>query len=332
MAIFGRQNAGLCSPQLTGKRFQSDERRYELFAESDHDEVTKFGDSNGAHSAHTYWWPVDEDGDGLLDHLIVLCGDGFSDVDLAALRTLNRIRQYGSRADLLLTPVFEGKWEECRSSILHRSEMTCDFVSATPYFCPVHLTRRSGKRRSLKDHILQTLATLDLPKAQRIDEIVFDYDPSSLGRLGMRDPRQELIAHVKENLQGTSADVLIERGGFVVAHLDAPLPTAATDLDDHRYPRACVRDPDDPSPLGINRGLFVGHGERFVPAPAFHRARTANDRAKGRGVMLQIKFPSPRPSRPFAIGQFCHFGLGLFVPAGSGGFVQERATIVSSRV
>lgn len=243
----------------------------------------------------------------------MLCRNGFSVRDAAALRALSRVGQGGSRAALLLTPVFEGKWEDCPGALSASRDATCDFVSATPYFCPVHLTRRSGRRRSLKDQIDESLAKSELPAADRIDEIVFDYDLSSLGGLGPHDHRQRLVAHLQRDLQGASGDVLVGRGGFVVASLNAPL-AAATDIRDLRYPAACIRDPDDPAPLGMSRGLFVGRERRFVPALGFHRVRTEEDRAKGPGVMLRVRFGSSQPARPFAIGQFCHFGLGLFAP------------------
>jgi CRISPR-associated protein Csb2 len=314
MAIFGRQNAGLCSPQLSGKRFREDERRYELFTELGAEQVVPFCNGVGSHSDHSYWWPVDEDGDGFLDHVIVLCKSGFSDRDAAALRALSRVRQHGSsRSDLLLTLLFEGKWEDCPSS-LARPGPTADFVSATPYFCPVHLTRRSGRRRSLKAQIGRSLQESYLPAADRIDEIVFDYDPSSLGRLGQRDPRRHFAAHVQNDLKGAQGELLVERGGIAAGTLTALMPIPATDLEDIRYPNACVRDPDDPVPLGMSHGLMVAAGQRFVPSLAFCRVRTTDDRAKGRGVMLRVRFGSSQPARPFAVGKFCHFGLGLFVP------------------
>ena len=315
MAFFARQNDGLCSPQLSGKRFQDDARRYQLFSEADGDQVVKFSAENGSHAAHAFWWPVDEDGDGFLDHLIVSCGNGFSRRDVAALVALNRIGQSGPRADLLLTPVFEGNWEESPSGFV-RSATTLEFVSATPYFCPVHLTRRSGKCRSLKDQIRRSLSKIGSPLADRIDEIVFDYDPSSLGDVGASDPRQQLLTHVQADLPGSSGEPVVTRGGFLTASLNATLPTLA-EVDSAHYPRACKRDPDDACPLGLSRGLFVANGQRFVPALAFHRIRGQEDRAKGPGLMLRIRFASPQPARPFAIGQFCHFGLGLFVPSPS---------------
>ncbi|MCC7010116.1 MAG: hypothetical protein IT184_15020 [Acidobacteria bacterium] len=318
MAIFGLQNGNLCSPQLSGKRFREDERRHDLFADSDGEQVVPFCNGAGSHSDHAYWWPVDEDGDGFLDHLVLLCKNGFSERDAAALRTLNRIRQHGpSRHDLLLTPLFEGKWEDCPSS-LARSGSTLDFVSATPYFCPVHLTRRSGRRRSLKAQIGRSLQESHVPAAARIDEIVFDYDPSSLGRHRERDLRRRFVAHVQNELKDTRGEVVVERGGIAVGTIMDSLATSAPEIDDPRYPNACVRNPDDPVPLGVSRGVFVADGLRFVPALGFQRVRDRRDRAKGPGVMLRVRFDSSQPARPFAIGEFCHFGLGMFVPLGLG--------------
>ena len=314
MAIFARQNDGLCSPQLSGKRFRDDAQRYQLFSEADGEQVVTFGGENGSHSAHAFWWPVDEDCDGFLDHLIVLCEEGFSERDLAALLALNRIKQTGSRASLLLTPVFEGEWDKC-STRLATADTASEFISATPYFCPVHLTRRSGSRRSIKDQIRQSLSQIGLPAPDQIDEIVFDYDPPSLGFAKLSDPRQQLLAHVQADLLSPSGETAVERGGFLSAYLNAPLASAATTIDTTRYPGGCVRDPDDLCPLGLSRGLFVGNGRRFVPALAFYRVRKSDEWAKGPGVMLRIKFTSQFSSRPFAIGQFCHFGLGLFVPS-----------------
>jgi hypothetical protein len=42
--------------------------------------------------------------------------------------------------------------------------------------------------------------------------------------------------------------------------------------------------------------------------------RRRNFQAKGHGRMFHIRFREPRLPRPFAIGDQCHFGLGLFIP------------------
>jgi CRISPR-associated protein Csb2 len=320
LSIFGRQNERRCSPQLSGKRLVDDKKHYALFAESDNDAVIKFGDENGGHAAHAYWWPVDEDGDGFLDHLIVLCHDGFSAKDMSALRTLNRVQQHGNRHDLLLTPIFEGKWNECPDSFFSRNKIAQIFVSATPYFCPLHLSggKSGGKNRPKLSNIIRE-AVRKIPcsgssQIIAVEELVFDYDPASLGRRQNDDPRRCVIAHLHAELTDNVGGVVAERGDIVAATLDVPLPTNGANLDNTCYQGASVRDPDDPRPLGLSRGLFVSRGQRFVPALEFQRMRSPEDRAKGPGLMLRVIFESPQRARPFAIGQFCHFGLGLFVP------------------
>ena len=325
LSIFGSQNNGRCSPQLCGKRFVEDENRYRLFAEAEEGPVIKFGDENGGHGAHANWWPVDEDGDGFLDHLIVLCHEGFSAKDMVALRGLHCVKQYGNHKDLLLTPVFEGRWEDCAVISYRLAGTALTFASATPYFCPVHLTRHSGKRRSVKEQVNQALLKNGMPGANQIDEIVFDYDPPSLENRQDGDPRQCLIAHLRNEWKTVSAQVVARRGEVIAAKLVAPLPVK-THIDNSRYRGALVRNPDDPCPLGMTRGMFVAGSRRFVPALAFHRVRATHDVAKGPGLMLRLTFDSPENARPFSIGQFCHFGLGLFVPVIDSGEVRVDQT------
>lgn len=319
MGIFGRQNDACCSPQLSGKRLGDDKGRYALFNESN-EEAVKFGDKNGGHAGHAYWWPVDEDGDGFLDHLVVLCHDGFSLKDMRALRALNRVEQRGNRHDLLLTPVFEGKWKDCPGSYSRRGETVRRFISATPYFSPLHLSagKSGGRNRPRLSNIIRQ-AVGRIPHGQDahllgVEEIVFDYDVTSLGRRNSDDPRRCAIVHLHADLTDTTGGVLAERGDIVSATLCVPLPVQAADLDSISYRGASLRDPDDPRPLGFSRGLLVSSGQRFVPALEFQRIRSPEDRAKGPGLMLRLTFESVQPARPFAIGQFCHFGLGLFVP------------------
>jgi hypothetical protein len=320
LSIFGRQNESRCSPQLSGKRLADDEKHYSLFAESEHGAVIKFGDKNGGHAAHAYWWPVDEDGDGFLDHLLVFCHDGFSAKDMSALRALNRVRQHGNRHDLLLTPIFEGKWNECPAPFFSRNQTSQSFVSATPYFCPLHLSggKSGGRNRpKLSNIVKEAIKKIPCSGGSQIisvEELVFDYDPASLGRHRKNDPHCCAIAHLRAELTDSGGSVVAERGDIVAATLDAPMPAKGADLDNTCYRGASVCDPDDPRPLGLARGLFVSRGLRFVPALGFQRMRCPEDRAKGPGLMLRVTFESRQQARPFAIGQFCHFGLGLFVP------------------
>jgi hypothetical protein len=53
---------------------------------------------------------------------------------------------------------------------------------------------------------------------------------------------------------------------------------------------------------------------------------------KGTGRMFQIEFRDPRNPRPFAIGDQCHFGLGLFVPGTVQGPQSLKETELKSRI
>ena len=112
---------------------------------------------------HAFFWPLDEDGDGFIDHVAVFCPRGFEAVEIDALRRLLRLKQRGGRPDLLVTPVFLGRHEQLWS----QEPLVRTFVSATPYFCPLHLTHgngRSGRRRSVVRYVLESLReTLHLP-------------------------------------------------------------------------------------------------------------------------------------------------------------------------
>jgi hypothetical protein len=82
----------------------------------------------------------------------------------------------------------------------------------------------------------------------------------------------------------------------------------------HRaFAGAFLKDPDAPFTFGVSVGLFVDGGTRFIRAMSFGRRRRHHE-VKGYGRMFRIVFREPRAPRPFAIGDQCHFGLGLFVP------------------
>ena len=111
---------------------------------------------------HAFFWPRDEDGDGLLDHVTVFCPSGLAADEVDSLRRLLRLKQRGGRPDLLVTPVFMGQREQ-----FWPQERARTFISATPYFCPLHLTHgkgRSGRSRSIERYVLDSLrATLHQP-------------------------------------------------------------------------------------------------------------------------------------------------------------------------
>ncbi|MBI2190696.1 MAG: hypothetical protein HYU36_01770 [Planctomycetes bacterium] len=258
---------------------------------------------------HAFFWPTDEDNDGFIDHVTVYCPGEFEQTEVDALRRLFRIRQRGGRPDLLVTPVFWGKAEEFEPW----KGGAIAFVSATPYFCPVHLSHgRSGggKIRPITREIIKGLLEQNLIASQSeveaMEELVFDYAPKELASV------RGAVA------SGRIAEPVAPRQYFPVVGPTAdfpPLPRVGTAAYPEGYDGAWVIDPDQPdAPFGVSSGLLVDRGTRLIRALGFCRRRRGAQ-VKGRGRMLRITFQQPRRSRrPFAIGDQCHFGLGLFVP------------------
>ncbi len=260
---------------------------------------------------HAFFWPTDEDNDGFLDHVTVYCPGGFEQSEVDALRRLVRIRQRGGRPDLLVTPVFLGREADFRPwQPKPDAEPVRSFVSATPYFCPLHLSHgkgSSGKLRPTKPILIRALRDQGLIEADtdvEIEELVFDYAPSELAELQQSLAQQSLTEPVPP------------RQFFPV--IEPPAEFAAlprlSSVHDPRYLNASVKNPDDPRyPFGLTVGLFVDQGTRFIRSLSFCRRRRDAE-VKGPGRMFHITFREPRSPRPFGIGNQCHFGLGLFVP------------------
>lgn len=269
LGIFGKQNQGKLSPQLVGKNTGNPDCPWELFDQNRGD-VAPLRD----HAAHAHWWLTDEDHDGFLDHLNVVCENGFSRADVAALQSLVKVQQRDGFPDLLLTPIFVGRLDALAvPGFFEPNAKATTFVSATPYFCPIRLKRgkkSGGRPRSLSNPIRKEFGAD--AEANQIQEILFDY----------------------ESIHPTAT------------------PESETNLGPH-FSGSCLKDPDAPCPAGQNSGLYVANQSRFIPSQKFSSTRN-NDRTRGPGRMLRITFANPRHARLFALGKFSHFGLGLFVP------------------
>jgi hypothetical protein len=262
---------------------------------------------------HAFWWPTDEDNDGFIDHVTVYAPGGIPIREVDALRRLTRLRQRGGRPDLLVTPTFIGKakdyspWKEQDNDKDQRRNL---FVSATPYFCPLHLSHgRSGSSRirPVTPVIREAHQQQGLPHAAgevEIQELIFDYNPN------------ELLTVSAAVASGELEQPVPPRQFFpVVAPPTAfpPLPqTAGESL--LAYPDVSLKNPDDGHSFGVAVGLFVNQGTRFIRALSFCRNRRGQQ-VRGHGRMLLIRFRDARRPQPFALGAQCHFGLGLLVPS-----------------
>lgn len=254
---------------------------------------------------HAFWWPLDEDNDGFIDHVIAWAPFGFPQQEVDALRRLTRLKQRGGRPDLLVSPTHVGL---ASTYAPWTDESVTTFVSATPYFSPLHLSHGktgSGRTRPITRVIREGLQRHGITETiADIAEIVFDYAP------------RELMSVQKALAAGNVEEPVHPRQRFAAADSSSPylpLPRPHEFADD-RFQGAFLKDPDSGYPFGLSVGLSVDGGNRFIRALSFCRRRR-KWLAKGYGRMLRIRFKAPRASRPFAIGDQCHFGLGLFVPA-----------------
>jgi CRISPR-associated protein Csb2 len=86
---------------------------------------------------HAYILPLDRDGDGRLDHLLVACKDPLIEDERLALDRLQSIWQPDGKPDIQLSPLHWGTLDElCKP--------TTKVVSATPFVPPWHYRRGRG--------------------------------------------------------------------------------------------------------------------------------------------------------------------------------------------
>jgi len=158
-AIIGRLGNGLrvTCPELTGK---------DEFDRPLHD-----------HHEHAHTIPVDLDGDGRLDHIIIHAKMGLGDAAQRAVRTLRRTWTKGGAGDLQVAVVGSGDLDMLRrlptplnmqlDAILGPPEGAQVWESVTPFVLPKTLDRRS--RRSVPGQVNAELVSRRLPEAASVE-------------------------------------------------------------------------------------------------------------------------------------------------------------------
>lgn len=129
------------------------------------------------HHEHAHTIPVDLDGDGHLDHLIVHAAMGLRDAAQRAIRTLRRTWTKGGAGDLQVAVVGSGDLEMLRrlppplnrelAGILGPPEGALVWESVTPFVPPRTLDRRS--RRSVTGQVNAELVSRRLPEADSVE-------------------------------------------------------------------------------------------------------------------------------------------------------------------
>lgn len=129
------------------------------------------------HHEHAHTIPLDLDGDGRLDHIIIYAAMGLGDAAQRAIRTLRRTWTKGGAGDLQVAVVGCGDLEMLRllppplrlelDGILGPPEGARSWESVTPFVLPKTLDRRS--KRSVSGQIQTELASRRLPEAAGVE-------------------------------------------------------------------------------------------------------------------------------------------------------------------
>jgi CRISPR-associated protein Csb2 len=118
---------------------------------------------------HSYFVPLDIDRDGRLDHLVVHCGQEYSEEEMLTLMRLQRIWQRGGRDDISLVMVESGFWGEMKLA-----PKATSFESVTPYVCTRHHRKGRGDFVAwLKKQLLEDIAEAGLPEPSQIELMPF---------------------------------------------------------------------------------------------------------------------------------------------------------------
>lgn len=112
---------------------------------------------------HAFFLPMDQDGDGFLDHLLVTASEPFTTSELMALDRLTSLWQSDGRPDI--DCVLSGMGGERDFSV-----STTDWVSATPFIPPRFHRRRDGELPTwLREQILTECRNHGIPFPVDID-------------------------------------------------------------------------------------------------------------------------------------------------------------------
>ena len=166
MAQYGRQNGGQSTPTLSGK------------------------DASGkplqGHQ-HAFYMPVDEDGDGLLDHLTIWAPIGFSAQELQAVQGVRLLNPGGSGHPLQLEPLGHGTVGDFAAMCPWLFGEARHWHSLTPYVLTRHVKYRGprnelGRRRMVDGPEEQVLREASLrwpngPPLIRATEVTSPEDP-----------------------------------------------------------------------------------------------------------------------------------------------------------
>lgn len=163
-------------PRLTVALSVGDRVRQALLYQSDGHLIFAGRDADGQIAqghGHAWFLPSDDDGDGLLDHVVVHAKDGFDGAAVRALERLRRVWGYGGHdLELVLTglgsPEDLGRVRRDARSPTRTPQLGRAHVweSQTPFVPPRHTKRRRGLERDAPhEQVARLLEAQGFPRA-----------------------------------------------------------------------------------------------------------------------------------------------------------------------
>lgn len=157
MAQYGRHNHGCTSPAFAGK------------------------DASGkplSGHCHAFFIPLDIDGDGKIDHMMITRNSGFNAREVAAMSAVHTLRSKRDNIDAGLAV------QHYDMSSHNRTAMSRKWVSLTPFLLTRHPKNRAGKTIDAPDDQIRLEILRRLPAHSLVETTVYaDDKPMILSRL-----------------------------------------------------------------------------------------------------------------------------------------------------
>jgi CRISPR-associated protein Csb2 len=125
---------------------------------------------------HAFYFPLDQDGDGRLDHLLVFCRSPFDELERLALDNLNAVWQSGGKPDLRCIPV---QWGVPRSP-------SRILASTSPFVPTRHYKPKQDFREWLHGEVARECANHGLPSLSAVADVFAGWNSGAIARMIQR--------------------------------------------------------------------------------------------------------------------------------------------------
>jgi CRISPR-associated protein Csb2 len=236
---------------------------------------------------HAYYFAMDEEGDGRLDHVTIHCPRGFNEADIEALGSLRTIYRRGNAPDVRMILIALGGVELVDEGV----------------HLPSKVASITGNNRPLPQAVLTGRSSQAGTAMTRQRPEGISASPPS--RSGYRPVGTSILASSERWRSMTPFS--LPRFPYRADRKPRPSESAESQLIRELRSRGL------PEPITVKRiEGYQANGRPLVRWLEFHTRRFNGTQGKGLAG-FEIEFAQP-VAGPIALGFGCHFGLGLFVP------------------